>query len=214
MLGPEHLRPLHDGAESPMPPEVGECNYEGQVLLAPVPILVQRDADCQVQFIQQSLLNAPVQQQDERHVNGHVEGQPLAPIPLQTSMEADCQDQFAQQQLLQQGDRHANGHVYVSKQVKCKTVKLYKTKTFTSVVKVALLSYFEELLIRNRAMCLILCLGHIYFVVLVKTAPFFKAEKHRFPLKLLRSFRKNVRHYYSSRFVNCPIFKLKRQFLA
>ena len=56
----------------------------------------------------------PAPQQDERHANGLVEGQPLAPIPLQTSMEADCQDQFAQQQLLQQGEHHANGHVHVS----------------------------------------------------------------------------------------------------
>ena len=46
----------------------------------------------------------PAPQQDERHANGLVEGQPLAPIPLQTSMEADCQDQFAQQQLLQAPD--------------------------------------------------------------------------------------------------------------
>ena len=64
----------------------------------------------------------PAPQQDECHANGLVEGQPLAPIPLQTSMEADCQDQFAQQQLLQapdtlQGERHANGHVYVPRQV-------------------------------------------------------------------------------------------------
>ena len=37
----------------------------------------------------------PAPQQDERHANGHVEGQPLAPIPLQTSMGTDCQDKFA-----------------------------------------------------------------------------------------------------------------------
>ena len=134
-----------------------------------------RDADCQVQLIQQSLLNAPVQQQDERHANGLVEGQPLAPIPLQTSKD-DCQDQLDQQLLLQQGDRHANGHVKVSRQVQCETTELCKTlETFTSdvkVVKEAPLTYFEEFLIRNRAICLILFLGHIYLVVLVENAPF------------------------------------------
>ena len=36
--------------------------------------------------------------------------------------------------------------------------------------------YIEELLIRNRAMCLILCLGHIFFVVLVKTAPLLRLK--------------------------------------
>ena len=152
--GQEHLQPLHDGAESPRPPEVGECNHEGHVLIAPVPLLVHRDTDCQDQLIKQSLLNAPVQQQDERHVNGHVEGQPLAPIPLQTSKD-DCQDQLDQQLLLQQGDRHANGHVKVSRQVQCETTELCKTlETFTSdvkLVKVVPLTYFEELLIRNRA---------------------------------------------------------------
>ena len=55
---------------------------------------------------------------------------------------------------MQQGDRHANGHVKVSRQVQCENVKLCKTlETFTSkvkVVKVAFLTYFEELLIRNR----------------------------------------------------------------
>ena len=158
MQPPDHLRPLHDGAECPMPPEIGECNQEGQVLLAPIPIQVHRDSDCQGHFAVQPVL--------------------LAPIPLQTSREVDCQDQFAQQQLLkapikQQGDRHAKGHVYFTRQALYKTVKLCKTsKTFTSVVKVALLTYFEELLIRNHTMFLILCLGHIYFVVLVKTAPF------------------------------------------
>ena len=99
---------------------------------------------------------------------------------MQTSKEADCQDQFAQQLPLkapvkQQGVRHANRHAKVKRKVKCKTVKLYKTsKTFTKVkvVKVAPLTYFEELLIRNHAMCLILCLGHIFFVVFSKTAPF------------------------------------------
>ena len=117
----------------------------------------------------------PAPQQDERHANGLVEGQQLAPIPLQTSKDADCQEQLDQQLLLQQGDRHANGHVKVSRQVQCENVKLCKTlETFTSdseVVKVALLTYYEELLIRNRAMCLILCLRHIYFVVFSKTAP-------------------------------------------
>ena len=118
--------------------------------------------------------------QDECHANGLVEGQPLAPIPLQTSKDADCQDQLDQQLLLQQGDRHANGHVKVSRQVQCETVKLCKTlETFTSdseVVKVALLTYYEELLIRNRAMCLILCLRHIYFVVFSKTAPLLRLK--------------------------------------
>ena len=54
----------------------------------------------------------------------------------------------------------------------------YKTlETFTSEVKVAPLTYFEELLVRNRAMCLILCLGHIlYFVVFSKTVPFFRLK--------------------------------------
>ena len=49
----------------------------------------------------------------------------------------------------------------------CKTFK-----TFTSEVKVASLTYFEELLIRNRVMCLILCYRYIFNIVfLVKTAP-------------------------------------------
>ena len=69
----------------------------------------------------------PAPQQDERHANGLVEGQPLAPIPLQTSKDADCQDQLDQQLLLQQGDRHANGHVKVSRQVQCETTELCKT---------------------------------------------------------------------------------------
>ena len=85
--------------------------------------------------------------------------------PPETSTNADCQVQFAQQQLLQQGDRHANGHVNVLRQVQYKTVKLCKTLTFTNqsdkklvpvttfnFVKVALLTQLEELLIRNRAM--------------------------------------------------------------
>ena len=134
--GPEDLRPLHDGVESPQPPEVEVGN------------------------------------QEEQHQ--------LAPIPLQTSRDADCQVQFAQQQLLQQGDRHANGHVNVLRQVQFKTSKTFTNQsdkklvsvTTFNFVKVALLTQLEELLIRNRAMCLILCLGHIYFVVLLKTAPF------------------------------------------
>ena len=70
-----------------------------------------------------------------------------------------------------------------------KLVQCYKTlETFTSEVKVALPTYFEELLIRNRAMCLILCLGHIYFVVLVKNRAVIKAEKYRFPPNLLCHF--------------------------
>ena len=62
-------------------------------------------------------------------------------------------------------------HAYMNLVQHCKTLK-----TFTSEVKVVPLTYFEELLIRNRAMCLILCLGHIYFVVLVKTAPFLRLK--------------------------------------
>ena len=133
--GPEDLRPLHD-AESPPPPEVGVCNQEGQLLLAPIPVQTSKEADCQDQFAQQLPLQAPAQQQRVRH---------------------------------------ANGHANMKRKVQCKTVKLYKTsKTFTKVkvVKVASLTYFEELLIRNRAMCLILFLVHIYFVVLVENAPF------------------------------------------
>ena len=56
--------------------------------------------------------------------------------------------------------------------------------------------------------------GAYLFRCFSKNRAAFKAEKHRFPPKLLRSFRKNVRHYYSSRFVNRAIFRLKRQFLA
>merc|ERR1712030_290847 len=115
----------------------------GQLVLAPIPVEANRDAVCQDQRAQQTLLQAP--------------------IPLQVHRYADCQDQLVQQSLLnapvqQQGDRHANGHVNVKRKVQCKTVKLYKTsKNFTNVkvVKVASLAYFEELLIRNRAMCLI-----------------------------------------------------------
>ena len=118
----------------------------------------------------------------------HVQGSsnPRSPLPpeAETNRDADCQVQLIQKQLLQppdkqQGDRHANGHVYVLRQVQfkklklCKTLKRNKTKTFTSEVKVVPLTYFEELLIRNRAMCLILFWGgHIYFVVLVENAPF------------------------------------------
>ena len=70
-----------------------------------------------------------------------------------------------------------------------KTVKLCKTmKTFTSEVKVAPLTYLEELLIRNRAMCLILCLGHIFFRCFSKNRAVIKAEKHRFPPNLLCHF--------------------------
>ena len=174
-------------AIKPAPPHVQGPSNPGSPL--PPEAETNRDADCQVQLIQQQLPQPPDKQQGERHVNGHVEGQPLAHIPLQTSMEADCQDQFAQQQLLQppdkqQGERHANGHVYVSRQVQYKTVKLCKTLTFKkqsdkklvpvttfNFVKVALLTQLEELLIRNRAMCIILCLGHIYFVVFSKNAP-------------------------------------------
>ena len=79
----------------------------------PIQLQVNRDADCQDQFAEQPVL--------------------LAPIPLQTSKEADCQDQFAQLQLLQppykqQGERHANGHVYVSSQVQYRTVNMYKAR--------------------------------------------------------------------------------------
>ena len=51
----------------------------------------------------------------------------------------------------------------------------YKLKTFTSKVKVVPLTYYEELLIRCRAMCLILCYSYrhiLFFVVFSKTAPF------------------------------------------
>ena len=81
--GPEDLRPLHDGAGSPQPPEVGVSkqdgegsppppefevgNPEGQLVLAPIPVEANRDAVCQDQLVQQSLLNAPVQQQGDRH---------------------------------------------------------------------------------------------------------------------------------------------------
>ena len=67
---------------------------------------------------------------------------------------------------------NANGHAYMKRQefVQYETVQLLKTfKTFTSVVKVALLTSLEELLIHNCTMCLILFLGHNYFGVLVKT---------------------------------------------
>ena len=72
-------------------------------------------------------------------------------------------------------------HRYKTKKL-CKVprqdfVRIYKPKTFTSEVKVVPLTYFEELLIRNRAMCLILCYRHIlYFVVFSKTAPFFRLK--------------------------------------
>ena len=54
-------------------------------------------------------------------------------------------------------------------------VRIYKPKTFTSEVKVVLLTYYEELLICCRAMCLILCYSYrhiLFFVVFSKTAPF------------------------------------------
>ena len=52
-------------------------------------------------------------------------------------------------------------------------VRIYKPKTFTSEVKVVPLTYYEELLIRYRAMCLILCYRYrhiLFFVVFSKTA--------------------------------------------
>ena len=94
--GPEDLRPLHDGAGSPQPPEVGVCkqdgegsplppefevgNPEGQLVLAPIPVEANRDAVCQDQLAQQTLLQVP--------------------IPLQVHRDADCQDQLVQQSLL------------------------------------------------------------------------------------------------------------------
>ena len=63
-------------------------------------------------------------------------------------------------------------------------VQHYKTlETFTSEVKVAPLTYFEELLIRNRAMySIVIRVHHICcifnIVVLCKTAPLIRAEKH------------------------------------
>ena len=52
-------------------------------------------------------------------------------------------------------------------------VRIYKPKTFTSEVKVVPLTYYEELLIRNRAMYPILCYGYIIYVVfLVKPRRF------------------------------------------
>merc|ERR1711888_435655 len=57
-------------------------------------------------------------------------------------------------------------HSYKNKKL-CKMprqdfVRIYKPKTFTSKVKVVPLTYLEELLIRNRAMCLILCYRYIF----------------------------------------------------
>ena len=110
--GPEDLRPLHDGAGSPQPPEVGVSkqdgegsplppefevgHQEGQLVLAPIPVEANRDAVCQDQLAQQTLLQAS--------------------IPLQVHTDTDCQDQLVQQSLLnapvqQQGDRHANGSI-------------------------------------------------------------------------------------------------------
>ena len=79
-------------------------------------------------------------------------------------------------------------HTYiVSRQLQYKTKKLCKVpgqdfvrfykpqtfKTFTHTVKVVSLTYFEELLVRNRAMCLILCYRHILFIVVCcKTATY------------------------------------------
>ena len=68
--GPEDLRPPHDGAESTPPPEVEDYNHKGQLLLAPIPLQTSRNADCQVQFAQQQLL-----QQGNRHANGLVKGE-------------------------------------------------------------------------------------------------------------------------------------------
>ena len=49
----------------------------------------------------------------------------------------------------------------------------YKLKTFTSEVKVVLPTYYEELLIRNRAMYpTVIRVHYLLFVVLYKTAPF------------------------------------------
>ena len=51
------------------------------------------------------------------------------------------------------------------------------TKTFTSEVKVVPLTYYEELLIRNRAMYPIVLRVLYICCVFSKTAPFFRAEK-------------------------------------
>ena len=75
--GPEDLRPLHDGAGSPQPPEVGVSkqdgegsplppqfevgNQEGQLVLAPIPVEANRDADCQDKLVQPSLPQPPLQ---------------------------------------------------------------------------------------------------------------------------------------------------------
>ena len=66
---------------------------------------------------------------------------------------------------------NANRHVYVTSQDLYKTVILYKTVRTFIKVKVALSTYFKEVLIRNRAMCLILFFGNNYFVVFSKNAP-------------------------------------------
>ena len=51
-------------------------------------------------------------------------------------------------------------HVYMNLVQHCKTLK-----TFTSEVKVVPLTYYEELLIRNRAMYPILCYGYIIYML-------------------------------------------------
>ena len=45
--GQEHLRPLHDGAESLIPPELGDGNQDGQLLLAPIPIQTSKKSSRQ-----------------------------------------------------------------------------------------------------------------------------------------------------------------------
>ena len=52
---PEDLHPPQDGVGNPMLPEVGDCNQEGQLLLAPISIQANRDALCQDQLAQQTL---------------------------------------------------------------------------------------------------------------------------------------------------------------
>ena len=83
----------------------------------------------------------------------------------------------------------------------------YKLKTFTSEVKVVPLTYYEELLVRNRAMYpSVIRVHYLYVVFLVKTAPLFRAEKHRVWPQILRHYCKLQRHLSVVFVVNRAVF--------
>ena len=104
-------------------------------------------------------------------------------------------------------------------------VRIYKPKTFTSEVKVVPLTYYEELLIRNRAMYPILCYGYILYIVFLVKPRRFLGLKRPFLAPIItsllqtaapfiRCFCSKTRRFLVYFVVNRAIFRLKRQSLA